>query len=120
MTRTTRALMLALCLTTFGLSALPAAAQAPGPFVVVGPAIPLIRTVTIVGAGATEAEALANALSRLRADYLVMRYTVIRTLCTEVELPSGPNDINGPETFMLCSAEVQARVIPKATFFPFP
>lgn len=119
MTRTTRVLMLALCLLTFGLSALPAAATAvpPGSFVV-GPMIPLLRTVTVVGAGPTAAEALANALSRLRADYLVLRYTVGPTLCSEIELPSGPNDFN-PETITLCSVEVQARVIPKATYL-FP
>lgn len=120
MFRTTRALLCALCLLTLGLVASPVSAQAPPP--APGPIpmgafvtpLPLIQTVRIVGAGETEAEALANALSRLREDYFVLRYTVIRTFCTEVELPSA-DPFGNPDTIMLCAAEVDARVIRKAT-----
>lgn len=118
MFRTTRALLCALCLLTFGLAAFPASAQppAPGPVPMAAFTTPLslIQTVRIVGAGETEAEALTNALDRLREDYLVLRYTLVRSFCTEVELPST-DPFGNHDTVMLCAAEVEARVIRKAT-----
>jgi hypothetical protein len=123
MFRSTRALLCALCLLTVGLTAIPASAQpAPGPIPMGAFTTPfsLIQTVRIVGAGETEAEALANALARLREDYLVLRYTLIRSFCTEVELPST-DPFGNHDTVMLCAAEVEARVIRKATIIlPFP
>lgn len=56
MSRTTRALLCALCLTILGLAAAPAFAQAPpppGPFPLgsLPPVIKLIQTVTVTAAG---------------------------------------------------------------------
>jgi hypothetical protein len=69
----------------------------------------LIRTVTVVGAGETEADAIDNAYDLLHASYFVLSSSVVNSFCTTDD-PPGPI---GPIT--LCAAEVEARVIPKAT-----
>jgi hypothetical protein len=72
----------------------------------------LIWTVTVVGAGDTEADAIDNAYDLLHKDYLVLSSTVVNSFCTTDD-PPGPI---GPIT--LCAAEVEARVIRKATLMP--
>ena len=127
MSRTTRALLCALCLLTFGLTAAPAFAQAPpppppGPFSLasLSTTVKLIQTVTVVGAGRTESEAEANALALLNASYVVLRILHTNSFCAEVELPST-DPFGNHDTINLCTAEVEARVIRKATILlPLP
>lgn len=69
----------------------------------------LITTVTVVGAGETEAEAIDNAYDLLHASYFVLSSNLVNSFCTTDD-PPGPI---GPIT--LCAAEVEARVIRKAT-----
>lgn len=124
MSRTSRALLCALCLLAFGLAVAPApvAAQAPPP----GPAplasftapFPLFHTVRVVGAGETAADALDNALELLREDYIVLRYTVLNSFCAEIEVPGSEDPFGNPDMVTLCSAEVEARVLRRAILFP--
>jgi hypothetical protein len=72
----------------------------------------LITTVTVVGAGETEAEAIDNAYDLLHASYFVLSSTVVNSFCSTDD-PPGPI---GPIT--LCAAEVEARVLRKAVLFP--
>ncbi len=69
----------------------------------------LIQTVTVIAPGETEADAIANAILELEADYRVLSYTVLNSFCTTDD-PPGPI---GPIT--ICAAEVEARVIRKLT-----
>lgn len=69
--------------------------------------VKLIFTVTAVGAGDTVAEAVSNAVSNLQKDYRVLSYSVVDTLCSEVD-PVGPI-----EPITLCSAEIEAQVMRK-------
>ena len=114
MSRTTRALLCALCLLTFGSAAAPAFAQAPG-IINIGSLFKLIQTVTAVGAGETEAEAEANAVAGLEDTYRVLRYTVTNSFCTEI--PLFPHDPNS-ETITLCAVEIEAKVIRKVIIRP--
>jgi|SRR6185295_6795995 len=103
MSRVRPFLLLALLALTFGLTAAPHPASAS--------TVSLVRCgVTGAGAGETEAEALANALDRLRADYYVFSYTVTDSRCIEIDLtPWNPYD--GTET--LCSVLLSACVFPR-------
>lgn len=115
MSRTTRALLCALCLLTFGFAAVPAFAQ-PAPGIInIGSVFKLIQTVTAVGGGETEAEAEANAVASLQDTYKVLRYTVTNSFCTEV--PLFPHDPNS-ETVTLCAVEIEAKVIRKVIVRP--
>ncbi|HBL27804.1 MAG TPA: hypothetical protein DD490_13280 [Acidobacteria bacterium] len=108
MSRTTRTLFCALCLLAFGFASVPSFAQPPAGIVI--PAIKFVRTVSVVGAGETLAEAEANALAELEDRYRVLSYTTSNPLCTEIVLdPIG--DPTGTVTF--CSIEVEAKVILK-------
>lgn len=99
MSRITRTLLLAVLVLTAVLAAAP------------GQAITLSRCgITGAGAGETEAEALANALARLRADYYVFSYTITDSRCMEIDLtPWNPYD--GTETF--CSVLLSACGVPR-------
>jgi hypothetical protein len=93
--------LLALAFVVAGLLPAPAAA------IPVLTPIKLTLTVTAVGAGETVPEAVANAVSNLQKDYIVLGYTVVDTLCTDVD-PVGPL-----EPVHLCSAEIEAQVVRK-------
>lgn len=64
-------------------------------------------TVTAVGAGETVSEAVANAVTNLQKDYIVLGYTVVDSMCSDVD-PVGPL-----EPVHLCSAEIEAQVVRK-------
>lgn len=64
-------------------------------------------TVTAVGAGDTVSEAVANAVTNLQKDYIVLGYTVVDSMCSDVD-PVGPL-----EPVHLCSAEIEAQVVRK-------
>lgn len=118
MSRTTRALLCALCLTTFGLAAAPAFAQ-PGPVPGAVPEIILTKIlrgipVTVVGGGATEEDAEANAIAKLEEDYIVLSYEVVNSFCTEIQLPT-PDPYDTEPTVTLCAVEIEARVVRKIT-----
>ena len=126
MSQTTRTLLCALCLTILGLAAAPAFAQAPpppppGPFPLasLSPAIRLIQTVTITGGGLTESAAEANAQAKLDADYIVLSILGTSSSCVEIELPST-DPFGNHDTVVLCTAEIRARVIRKATIVVWP
>jgi hypothetical protein len=115
MSRIFRSLLLALCLLTLGLAAGPVhatASAAPFSFT----PVKLVYEVTVVGAGATETEAYNNAIAALNASYRVLRTETGTSLCTEIELPAGPNQT--PQTITLCSVEVHAWVLQKFIFLP--
>lgn len=61
--------------------------------------------ITAVGAGETQAEALANALAALKKSYWITSYTVVSSGCVQEELPSV--DGNG-EIVTVCWAKVNA------------
>lgn len=92
-----------------GLVALPSAAQPlPTPALILVPAP--IKTVTVVGAGETEAAAINEALEAIRESYLVLDYDILSSRCDDVQI----NPAQDPtETIPLCSATVEARVIRK-------
>ena len=69
--------------------------------------VKMTLTVTAVGAGDTVAEAVSNAVTNLQKDYIVLGYTIVDTLCTDVD-PIGPL-----EPVHLCSAEIEAQVVRK-------
>lgn len=69
--------------------------------------IRLTMTVTAVGAGETVSEAVNNAVAGLQKDYLVLGYTVVDSMCSDVD-PVGPL-----EPVHLCSAEIEASVLRK-------
>jgi hypothetical protein len=69
--------------------------------------IKLTLTVTAVGAGETVADAVSNAVTGLQKDYLVLGYTVVSSMCSDVD-PVGPL-----EPVHLCSAEIEASVLRK-------
>lgn len=124
MSSTTRALLCALCLLTFGLAAAPAFAQTPpppGPFPLgsLPPVIRLIQTVTVTGGGLTESAAEANAQAKLDADYIVLSILSTSSSCVEIELPST-DPFGNHDTVVLCTAEIRARVIRKATIVVWP
>jgi hypothetical protein len=84
-----------------------AVAAAPGPSI--------SRTIfqcgqTQVGAGSTEANAIADALARLRASYYVGSYTVNYARCLE-----GEDAEEVPEN-LRCIAELSACVFPRPVF----
>jgi hypothetical protein len=112
MSRIVRPLLATLCLLTLGFAAAPGFAQAgPIPAAAFAAPIKLIQEVDVVGAGATETEALNNALATLNANYRVLRYTATNSFCTEVEIPTG---LNTYDTITLCSVQVHAWVLFKA------
>lgn len=94
-------LLLSLVLT---LAAVPASAQQPIPF-----PLRLICGVTVMGAGPTVADAVANAVNSLKEDYLVLSYTVVGSGCPEEVDAPGP--IDPP---VVCWAEVRACAVRKA------
>lgn len=101
-----RTLALAALLVALTAALVPAAAHAQAPAGLVLHRLGI--TVTAHGAGPTEADAIAMALNEIKKDYWVLSYTVVSTLCEEMD-PPGPL-----QPFVFCSAEVQARVIRKA------
>lgn len=107
MSRIRSFLLLALLALTFGLTTAPGHASG----------VPSIGRCNITGAGLgeTEAEALANALANLRANYFIFSYTVSNPICTEIDLtPWNPYD--GLET--ICSVMVTACGFPRPHLFP--
>lgn len=69
--------------------------------------VKMTLTVTAVGAGDTVAEAVSNAVTNLQKDYIVLGYTVVSSMCSDVD-PVGPL-----EPVHLCSAEIEAHVARK-------
>ena len=69
--------------------------------------VKMTLTVTAVGAGETVAEAVSNAVTNLQKDYIVLGYTVVSSMCSDVD-PVGPL-----EPVHLCSAEIEAQVVRK-------
>jgi hypothetical protein len=124
MSRTTRALLCALCLLTLGAAAAPAFAQAPpppGPFPLasLSPTIRLIQTVTVTGGGLTEDAAKEHAETKLEEDYIVLSILSTTSSCVEIELPST-DPFGNHDTVDLCMAEIRARVIRKAIIVVWP
>lgn len=107
MKRSIRCLLPALFLLASGFAAAPVAAQGPPPGPVFTFPVPFILQVDAVGAGGTEAEALNNALTELRATYIVLRYDITSSICAPVDLPGQPE-------FELCGVWVHAWVLRKA------
>jgi hypothetical protein len=115
MSRMTRVLLCALCLLTFGFTAVPAFALPGNPVLNPVSIARLFNTVTAVGAGETVAEAQANAVASLTDTYVVLGYTVTSAFCTET--PLWPHDPNS-ETITICAVEIEARVIRKLIILP--
>lgn len=98
-----RTLLIAVLLLTVALAAAPASATT----------LTLFRCGhTQVGSGSTEANAIADALARLRASYYVSSYTVNYARCLE-----GEDAEEVPES-LRCIAEISACVFPRPIFRP--
>jgi hypothetical protein len=101
MFRPRRTLLLAVLLLTAALAVAPASATA----------LSIFRCGhTQVGSGSTEANAIADALARLRASYYVSSYTVNYAFCLE-----GEDAEQVPEN-LRCLAELSACVFPRPIF----
>ena len=112
MFRPSRILAVLICLSAFAIFAAPASAQPQGPLVL-NPAM-TIKTVTVMGAGATLEEAQENALAEIRATYFVLSYSTSNELCNPLlGMSAVANQAEEPLT-NFCSIVVNARVLRKA------